>query len=177
MAALSDTSADPARLRLRSVLATQELCVCDLATALKISESAVFHQLHLLRSQRFVKYRQGHKVHYSLVDSHVINLSREAADHLDEADSCNYETGFAAACLIDCSLITSYCIQQSSTVRFDFIERAMIATAAFTPFNGCIPLRALFYRSLPEGRAKQLRRSRIAQLQLQPQLLTTIHLR
>lgn len=77
MAALSDTSADPARLRLRSVLATQELCVCDLATALKISESAVFHQLHLLRSQRFVKYRQGHKVHYSLVDSHVINLSRE----------------------------------------------------------------------------------------------------
>ncbi len=87
MAEFFGALADPTRLRLLSVLATQELCVCDLATALKMSESAVSHQLRVLRSQRLVKYRkEGRNVHYSLADSHVINLYREATEHLDEAD-------------------------------------------------------------------------------------------
>jgi len=87
MAELFGTLADPTRLRLLSVLAAQELCVCDLATALKMSESAVSHQLRVLRSQRLVKYRKaGRNVHYSLADHHVINLYREVAAHLDETD-------------------------------------------------------------------------------------------
>lgn len=87
MAEFFSTLADPTRLRLLSVLATQELCVCDLATALKMSESAVSHQLRVLRSQRLVKYRkEGRNVHYSLADGHVINLYREVAAHLNETD-------------------------------------------------------------------------------------------
>ncbi|PSB23317.1 ArsR family transcriptional regulator [filamentous cyanobacterium CCP2] len=87
MAEFFGTLADPTRLRLLSVLATQELCVCDLAIALKMSESAVSHQLRVLRSQRLVKYRkEGRNVHYSLADNHVINLYREVAEHLDETD-------------------------------------------------------------------------------------------
>lgn len=76
---------DPSRLRLLSALAKQELCVCDLAAVLKMSESAVSHQLRVLRSQRLVKYRRaGRNIYYSLADSHVINLYREVADHLAE---------------------------------------------------------------------------------------------
>lgn len=85
MAEFFGTLADPTRLRLLSVLATKELCVCDLATLLKMSESAVSHQLRVLRGQRLVNYRkEGRNVHYSLADSHVINLYREVAEHLDE---------------------------------------------------------------------------------------------
>lgn len=77
--------ADPTRLRLLSALAKQELCVCDLAAGLKMGESAVSHQLRILRSQRLVKYRKvGRNVYYSLADHHVINLYREVAEHLSE---------------------------------------------------------------------------------------------
>lgn len=85
MAEFFGSLADPTRLRLLSLLATKELCVCDLATILKMSESAVSHQLRVLRSQRLVKYRkEGRNVHYSLADNHVINLYREVAEHLEE---------------------------------------------------------------------------------------------
>jgi ArsR family transcriptional regulator, lead/cadmium/zinc/bismuth-responsive transcriptional repressor len=78
---------DPNRLRIVSALAVQELCVCDLAMAVKMSESAVSHQLRALRSLRVVGYRkQGRKVFYSLNDHHVLTLYREVAEHLDESD-------------------------------------------------------------------------------------------
>ncbi len=67
--------ADPNRLRLLSALAIQELCVCDLAAGLKMGESAVSHQLRVLRSMRMVNYRkEGRNVYYSLADSQVIEL-------------------------------------------------------------------------------------------------------
>ncbi len=76
---------DTNRLRLLSALSIQELCVCDLAAAVKMSESAVSHQLRTLRTMRLVSYRkQGRKVFYYLKDSHVLNLYREVAEHLDE---------------------------------------------------------------------------------------------
>lgn len=85
MAEFFSVLADPNRLRLLSALANQELCVCDLAAGLKMGESAVSHQLRVLRSQRLVKYRkEGRNVYYSLADSHVINLYREVAEHLSE---------------------------------------------------------------------------------------------
>ncbi|MBL1173819.1 ArsR/SmtB family transcription factor [Pantanalinema sp. GBBB05] len=78
---------DPNRLRILSALALQELCVCDLAAIVKMSESAVSHQLRTLRTMRLVSYRrQGRNVFYCLKDSHVLNLYREVAEHLDEPD-------------------------------------------------------------------------------------------
>jgi ArsR family transcriptional regulator, lead/cadmium/zinc/bismuth-responsive transcriptional repressor len=85
MAEFFGVLADPNRLRLLSALASQELCVCDLAAGLKMGESAVSHQLRVLRSMRLVKYRKtGRNVYYSLADNHVINLYREVAEHLNE---------------------------------------------------------------------------------------------
>jgi ArsR family transcriptional regulator, lead/cadmium/zinc/bismuth-responsive transcriptional repressor len=87
MAEFFGTLADPSRLRLLSALAQQELCVCDLAAVVKMGESAVSHQLRVLRSQRLVKYRrEGRNIFYSLADSHVMNLHAEVAAHLDEHD-------------------------------------------------------------------------------------------
>ncbi|MBD3883887.1 helix-turn-helix transcriptional regulator [Phormidium tenue FACHB-886] len=78
---------DANRLRILSALAKQELCVCDLAAIVKMSESAVSHQLRALRSLRLVSYRkQGRNVFYYLKDSHVANLYREVAEHLDEPE-------------------------------------------------------------------------------------------
>jgi ArsR family transcriptional regulator, lead/cadmium/zinc/bismuth-responsive transcriptional repressor len=69
--------ADPNRLRLLSALANQEFCVCDLAASLKMGESAVSHQLRVLRSMRMVNYRkEGRNVYYSLADSYAIELYR-----------------------------------------------------------------------------------------------------
>lgn len=85
MAEFFKVLADPNRLRLISALASQELCVCDLAAGLKMGESAVSHQLRILRAMRLVKYhKKGRNVYYSLADSHVINLYREVAEHLNE---------------------------------------------------------------------------------------------
>jgi ArsR family transcriptional regulator, lead/cadmium/zinc/bismuth-responsive transcriptional repressor len=78
---------DANRLRILSVLAIQELCVCDIAAAVKMSESAVSHQLRTLRAWRLVGYRkQGRNVFYFLKDSHILNLYREVAEHLDEPE-------------------------------------------------------------------------------------------
>jgi ArsR family transcriptional regulator, lead/cadmium/zinc/bismuth-responsive transcriptional repressor len=78
---------DANRLRILSALAIQELCVCDLAAAVKMTESAVSHQLRSLRSMRLVGYRkQGRNVFYYLKDHHVFNLYREVAEHLDEEE-------------------------------------------------------------------------------------------
>lgn len=76
---------DANRLRIVSALANRELCVCDLAAVVNMSESAVSHQLRALRSLRMVSYRkQGRNVFYYLKDSHVLNLYHEVADHLEE---------------------------------------------------------------------------------------------
>jgi ArsR family transcriptional regulator, lead/cadmium/zinc/bismuth-responsive transcriptional repressor len=78
---------DANRLRILSALAKQELCVCDLAATVKMTESAVSHQLRTLRAIRLVSYRkQGRNVFYYLKDSHVLNLYQEVAEHLDEPE-------------------------------------------------------------------------------------------
>ena len=76
---------DPNRLRILSLLAKEDLCVCDLAALLEMSESAVSHQLRTLRTLRLVSYeKRGRKVFYSLLDRHVLELYRSVAEHLDE---------------------------------------------------------------------------------------------
>jgi DNA-binding transcriptional ArsR family regulator len=85
MAEFFSALSDPHRLKILSALSRQELCVCDLAAAVKMGESAVSHQLRVLRGQRLVKYRrQGRNVYYGLADNHIITLYREVAEHLDE---------------------------------------------------------------------------------------------
>jgi DNA-binding transcriptional ArsR family regulator len=76
---------DSNRLRILSLLAQQELCVCDLADLLDMSESAVSHQMRTLRSLRLVGYqKQGRRVYYKLLDHHVLDLYRSVAEHLEE---------------------------------------------------------------------------------------------
>lgn len=76
---------DPNRWRILSALASQELPVGKLAEAVEMSESAVSHQLRVLRTMRLVSYRKrGRNVYYCLKDNHIFNLYREASEHLDE---------------------------------------------------------------------------------------------
>jgi DNA-binding transcriptional ArsR family regulator len=74
---------DPTRVRILHALSLEELCVCDIASLLGTTKSAVSHQLRLLRSLRVVKYRKaGRIVYYSLDDNHVGNLLREGLSHI-----------------------------------------------------------------------------------------------
>jgi ArsR family transcriptional regulator, lead/cadmium/zinc/bismuth-responsive transcriptional repressor len=87
--ALADTFrvlGDPSRVRILDALSGGELCVCDIAEIAGISESAVSHQLRLLRGMRLVRPRRaGRLVYYSLDDQHIIELLRQAASHVEEA--------------------------------------------------------------------------------------------
>ncbi|WP_264778636.1 ArsR/SmtB family transcription factor [Deinococcus aetherius] len=77
--------ADPTRFRILSALNTGELCVCDLAAVVGISESAVSHQLRLLRAHRLVTFRkEGRIAYYRLLDQHITELISSAVDHVRE---------------------------------------------------------------------------------------------
>jgi DNA-binding transcriptional ArsR family regulator len=77
---------DPSRIRILDALTGGELCVCDIASLAAISESAVSHQLRLLRSMRIVKSRRaGRLVFYALDDQHIIELLRQAHTHVQES--------------------------------------------------------------------------------------------
>lgn len=77
---------DPTRVRILDALSHGELCVCDLAAVLSLSQSAVSHQLRLLRSLRLVRARRsGRMVFYGLHDSHVTDLLNQGLTHVGEA--------------------------------------------------------------------------------------------
>ncbi len=85
LAEIFSVLADPTRLKICIFLAQEELCVCDLAAMLNISESAISHQLRLLRSLRLVKYRRdGKMAFYALDDAHVSALIKQGMDHAEE---------------------------------------------------------------------------------------------
>ena len=76
---------DPNRLRITHALMGGEMCVCDLAAFLGVGESAVSHQLRLLRSLALVKARrEGQMVFYSLDDEHVEQLIEVGLEHARE---------------------------------------------------------------------------------------------
>jgi len=76
---------DNSRLKILWALEHQEMCVCDLAALLGITESAVSHQLRLLRTLRLVKNRrEGTILYYRLADNHVSQLVRVALEHVLE---------------------------------------------------------------------------------------------
>lgn len=77
--------ADPTRLKILWALTEEEMCVCDLAAFLGISESAVSHQLRMLRQMALVaNRREGPVLYYRLTDDHVNQLVRVALDHIRE---------------------------------------------------------------------------------------------
>lgn len=74
---------DPTRIRIIQALRHNELCVCDLSQALEISQSAISHQLRVLRNLRLVKFRkEGKNVYYSLDDEHIVLLFDQGLDHI-----------------------------------------------------------------------------------------------
>jgi DNA-binding transcriptional ArsR family regulator len=76
---------DPTRVRILDVLSREELCVGDLAAQLGATESAISHQLRLLRNTRVVRARRdGRMIYYALDDKHVLALFRQGLRHVQE---------------------------------------------------------------------------------------------
>ncbi len=76
---------DPTRLRIVMALMGGEMCVCDLAAFIKLTESAVSHQLRRLRDMALVKNRrEGQMLFYSLDDDHVADLLNIGLSHVHE---------------------------------------------------------------------------------------------
>ena len=76
---------DSTRIRILYALFESELCVCDLATLLGLTQSAVSHQLRILKDAKLVKFRrEGKTIFYSLSDDHVRTIIGMGMDHLCE---------------------------------------------------------------------------------------------
>jgi len=77
---------DPTRVRILDSLGSGELCVGDLARAVGITESAVSHQLRLLRTMRLVRARRdGRQAYYAVDDHHILELLNQARTHVEES--------------------------------------------------------------------------------------------
>ena len=87
-AALADTFkvlGDVTRVRILDALARDEVPVCDLAEMLGVTQSAVSHQLRLLRQARLVKSRRdGQHIYYTLDDQHIVKLFEQGLEHVEE---------------------------------------------------------------------------------------------
>lgn len=87
LASLLKLFGDPTRARLLHALELRELCVCDLASLLCVTKSAVSHQLKMLRLANLVKpRREGQVVYYSLADDHVRAILEMGFEHIRERD-------------------------------------------------------------------------------------------
>lgn len=85
LAELFKALGDPTRVKILFSLMTRELCVCDLTAVIGVSESAVSHQLKILRTLRLVKFRREGKIlYYSLADDHIEKLFAQGLEHVTE---------------------------------------------------------------------------------------------
>lgn len=85
LAELYKVFGDSTRIRILYVLFESEMCVCDLATLLGMTQSAISHQLRVLKSAKLVSYRrEGKTVFYSLADAHVRSILGQGMEHLCE---------------------------------------------------------------------------------------------
>ena len=76
---------DATRVRMLDALSRSEVCVCDLAAMLGLTESAVSHQLRFLRSLRLVRSRRdGRHIYYTLADQHIVKLFEQGLEHVQE---------------------------------------------------------------------------------------------
>ena len=85
LAELFKVFGDSTRIRILFVLFEAEVCVCDLAEALGMTQSAISHQLKILKQSRLVKSRRvGKSVFYSLADNHVRKIIDNGLEHIEE---------------------------------------------------------------------------------------------
>ena len=76
---------DSTRIKILYVLFEAEMCVCDIAQLLNMNQSAISHQLRILKQNRLVKSRRdGKAVFYSLADSHVRAIINQGMEHIEE---------------------------------------------------------------------------------------------
>ncbi len=85
IAELFKVFADSTRVRILYVLIESELCVCDISALLNMSQSAISHQLRVLKQSRLVKYRRsGKTIYYSLCDDHIKTMLDMGMEHVSE---------------------------------------------------------------------------------------------
>ena len=85
LAELFKVFGDGTRLKIIYALLKKELCVCDIAEVLGMSQSSISHQLRVLKNARLVKYRkEGKVVYYSLDDEHITEIFNAGLIHLEE---------------------------------------------------------------------------------------------
>lgn len=76
---------DSTRIKILYVLSQAEMCVCDIATLLQMGQSAISHQLRVLKQMRLVKFRrEGKTVFYSLADGHIQTILAQGMEHIEE---------------------------------------------------------------------------------------------
>lgn len=76
---------DATRVKILCVLLESEMCVCDLAELLEMTQSAISHQLRVLKQIKLVKNRrEGKTVYYSLADGHIQNIISQGMEHIQE---------------------------------------------------------------------------------------------
>ena len=76
---------DATRIKILCVLLRSEMCVCDLAEMLGMTQSAISHQLRVLKQMKLVKNRrEGKTVYYSLADGHIQNIISQGMEHIME---------------------------------------------------------------------------------------------
>ncbi|KAB3534865.1 helix-turn-helix transcriptional regulator [Alkaliphilus pronyensis] len=87
LAELFKVFGDTTRIRILYALFASEMCVCDIAALLNMTQSAISHQLRVLKQARLVKYRkEGKVVYYSLDDDHVKNIFDEGFEHIQHTN-------------------------------------------------------------------------------------------
>ena len=87
LAELYKVFGDSTRIRIMYVLFEEEVCVCDIAATLNMTQSAISHQLRILKQNRLVKGRRvGKQIYYSLDDEHVRSIISMGREHLEEDD-------------------------------------------------------------------------------------------
>ena len=85
LAELLKVFGDSTRIRILFVLFEAEVCVCDLAKVLNMTQSAISHQLRILKQNKLVKNRrEGKSIFYSLADDHVRTIINQGRDHIEE---------------------------------------------------------------------------------------------
>ena len=85
LAELFKVFGDSTRIRILFVLFEAEVCVCDLAEALNMTQSAISHQLSILKRNKLVKSRrEGKSMFYSLADDHVRTIVSQGMEHIEE---------------------------------------------------------------------------------------------
>lgn len=85
LAELFKVFGDSTRIKILWALAESEMCVCDIAALFNMTQSAISHQLRVLKQARLVKNRkEGKVVYYSLDDNHVLQIFNQGLTHIEE---------------------------------------------------------------------------------------------